>query len=365
MRGGSLEVGRHARRRTGAEKPPAGCGCLDANVRNRALSFPRVEAASPRNRLRWGSTMDSLAGFNVFVQVAETGSFAAAARLLGISAAAVGKRIARLEERLGVRLFHRSTRSLALTGEGRLLLERCRQILDQVSAVEAELCRSSDTPRGTLRVSLPLISALVLPILGEFMRAYPEVQLELDFSDRLVDVIEEGFDAVVRLGPPRDSRLVARHLGDFRQVLVAAPDYLQRHGVPERPAQLAAHRCLHYRFPSSGRLEAWPLRWPDGEAASLPVTAVSNNIESRLCFAERGQGITCVPDFMAAAALQAGRLQTVLDAYMDSCNSYHLLWPSARHMTPKQRVFVDFMQQGMRRAGLRSCDEAGRPRGAG
>lgn len=299
--------------------------------------------------------MDSLAGFNVFVQVAETGSFAAVGRLLGISASAVGKRVARLEDGLGVRLFHRSTRSLALTAEGRLLLARSRGILDQVEQVQAELRSSANIPRGTLRVSLPLISSLALPVLAEFMRAYPEVQLELDFSDRLVDVIEEGFDAVIRLGPPRDSRLVARHLGDFRLLLVASPDYLRRHGEPRSPTELAGHHCLHYRFPSSGQLEPWPLRWPDGVSCALPVTAVCNNIESRLCFAERGLGITCVPDFSAAAALAAGRLRRLLDPYLDFCNSYHLLWPSGRHMAPKQRVFVDFMQREMRRAGLTAC----------
>lgn len=305
--------------------------------------------------------MDGLAGFNVFVQVAETGSFAAAGRLLGISASAVGKRIARLEDRLWVRLFHRSTRSLALTAEGRLLLERSRGILDQLEQVQAELCSSAGTPRGTLRVSLPLISSLALPVLAEFMRTYPEVQLELDFSDRLVDVIEEGFDAVIRLGPPRDSRLVARHLGDFHLVLVASPEYLRRHGEPRTPADLAGHQCLHYRFPSSGRLEPWPLRWPDGEACALPVTAVCNNIESRLCFAERGLGITCVPDFSAAAALAEGRLRRVLDGCLDACNSYHLLWPSGRHMAPKQRVFVDFMQREMRRVGLKARALPGTP----
>ncbi|WP_066092265.1 LysR family transcriptional regulator [Xanthomonas massiliensis] len=304
--------------------------------------------------------MDSLAGFNVFVQVAETGSFAAAGRLLGTSASAVGKRVSRLEERLGVRLFHRSTRSLALTAEGQLLLERSRRILGQIEEVEAELCSSAGAPRGRLRVGLPLISSLVLPVLSDFAAAYPQIQLDLDFSDRMVDVVEEGFDAVVRLGPPRDSRLVARHLGDFRLLLVASPDYLAQAGVPRQPADLAGHRCLHYRFPTSGRLEPWPLRWPEDQACALPVSMVCNNIESRLCFAERGQGITCVPDFSAAAALAAGRLRSVLEDCMDFCNSYHLLWPSGRHMAPKLRVFVDFMQQRMLRAGLRDCGGGGR-----
>ncbi len=136
--------------------------------------------------------MDSLNGFMVFVQVAETRSFVAAGRLLGVSASAVGKSVARLEEKLGVRLFHRSTRSVTLTAEGTLFLERSRRILAEIEAAEQELSQASSAPRGRLRVSLPLVSSLVLPVLGEFMATYPDIELDLDFSDRLVDVIEEG-----------------------------------------------------------------------------------------------------------------------------------------------------------------------------
>lgn len=156
--------------------------------------------------------MDSLSGFTVFVQVAETRSFVAAGRLMGVSASAVGKSVARLEEKLGARLFHRSTRSITLTAEGALFLERSRRILAEIEAAEQELSRAAEAPRGRLRVSLPLVSSLVLPVLGDFMRRYPEIELDLDFTDRMVDVIEEGFDAVVRTGEPADSRLSARRL---------------------------------------------------------------------------------------------------------------------------------------------------------
>ena len=157
--------------------------------------------------------MESLSGFVVFVQVAETRSFVAAGRLLGVSASAVGKRVVRLEEKLGVRLFHRSTRSVTLTAEGALFLERSRRILAEIEAAELELSQATATPRGRLRVSLPMGSSLVLPVLGEFMRHYPDIELDLDFSDRMVDVIEEGFDAVVRTGEPSDSRLSSKRLG--------------------------------------------------------------------------------------------------------------------------------------------------------
>jgi DNA-binding transcriptional LysR family regulator len=215
--------------------------------------------------------VDNLNGFVVFVRVAETRSFVAASRLLGVSASAIGKSVARLEEKLGVRLFHRSTRSVTLTAEGTLFLERSRRILAEIEAAEMELSQATATPRGRLRISLPLVSSLVLPVLGEFMREYPAIELDLDFTDRLVEVIEEGFDVVVRTGDPTDSRLSARKLGTFRSMLVASPDYLARRGIPEVPADLLDHTCLHYRFPNSGKLEPWALRQaPEKPICSSP-----------------------------------------------------------------------------------------------
>ena len=166
--------------------------------------------------------MDNLAGFTAFVQAAEMRSFVAAGRVLGVSASAVGKSIARLEERLGVRLFHRSTRSIALTSEGTVFLERCRRILGEIEAAELELSNSKSAPQGRLRVSLPLVGCLLNPVLAAFARAYPLVELDLDFSDRRVDVIEEGYDAVVRAGESADSRLMSRQLGQFQLQLVAS-----------------------------------------------------------------------------------------------------------------------------------------------
>jgi DNA-binding transcriptional LysR family regulator len=294
--------------------------------------------------------MDSLNGFTLFVQVAETRSFAGVGRALGVSASAVGKGIARLEERLGVRLFHRSTRSVTLTAEGLLFLERSRRILAEIEAAQLELSQATAAPRGRLRVSLPLVSSLVLPVLGEFMRAYPDIELDLDFSDRMVDVIEEGFDAVVRSGEPADSRLTARRLGRFQMLLVASPDYLARRGTPRVPADLLAHSCLHYRFPHNGRLEQWVLAGPqgpdgtdDGRGLALPVSMVCNNIETRLCFALQGLGIAYLPDFSVRQALAEGQLQTVLSGQAGHANTFHVLWPAGRHLAPKVRALVDFL----------------------
>ncbi|HEL5339986.1 TPA: LysR family transcriptional regulator [Stenotrophomonas maltophilia] len=288
--------------------------------------------------------MDSLSGFTVFVQVAETRSFVAAGRLLGVSASAVGKRVARLEEKLGVRLFHRSTRSVTLTAEGTLFLERSRRILTEIEAAEQELSQASATPRGRLRVSLPLVSSLVLSVLGDFMAAYPEIELDLDFTDRMVDVIEEGFDAVVRTGSPADSRLTARRLGAFRSLLVASPDYLAQRGVPRTPSDLLGHACLHYRYPNSGKLETWPLRRAPGEPdLPLPTTMICNNIETRVCFALQGRGIACLPDFAIREPLADGKLLPVLPDHVERTGEFHVLWPASRHPSPKVRVLVDFL----------------------
>ncbi|WP_211463512.1 LysR family transcriptional regulator [Collimonas silvisoli] len=288
--------------------------------------------------------MESLSGFAVFVQVAETRSFVAAGRLLGVSASAIGKRVARLEERLGVRLFHRSTRNITLTSEGTLFLERSRRVLAEIEAAENELSLSTGTPRGRLRVSLPLVSSLVLPVLADFMQQYPEVELDLDFTDRSVDVIEEGFDAVVRTGELADSRLSSRLLGSFRVLLAGSPAYFAQRGVPQKPSDLAGHSCLHYRYPNSGKLEVWPLRHtPDEAEIVLPTSMICNNIETRVCFALRGLGIACLPGFAVRDAIADGRLRTVLDDYVERTTAFRVLWPTSRHPTPKLRVFIDFL----------------------
>lgn len=288
--------------------------------------------------------MGSLNGLVVFVQVAEARSFVAAGRLLGVSASAVGKSVARLEEKLGVRLFHRSTRSVTLTAEGTLFLERSRRILAESEAAELELSQASTAPRGRLRVSLPLVSSLVLPVLGEFMHEYPEIELDLDFTDRMVDVIKEGFDAVVRTGEPADSRLTARRLGTFRSVLVASPGYLELRGTPQVPADLLLHTCLHYRFPNSGKLETWALRQePGAPELQLPTSMICNNIETRVCFALQGLGIAYLPDFAIRAPLADGRLQPILAGHVERAGVFHVLWPASRHPSPKVRALVDFL----------------------
>ncbi|WP_242167294.1 MULTISPECIES: LysR family transcriptional regulator [unclassified Pseudomonas] len=296
--------------------------------------------------------MDSLGSLSVFVQVAETRSFTAAGRVLGVSSSAVGKSIARTEARLGVRLFHRSTRSITLTSEGALFLERSRRILAEVEAAEQELTEASATPRGKLRVSLPQVRGLLMPVLSDFMRAYPDIELDLDFSDRMVDVIEEGFDAVIRTGKPEDSRLMARHLGHYRLVLVGTPTYFAQFGTPQQPQDLSSHACLRHKFCATGKLEPWPLRHVAGSVEpTLRTPLVSTTIESLNHVVHEGLGIACLPDFMVNQAVREGRLQRVLDDHLDHRGSFWMLWPSSRHASAKLRVFIDHMGAGLFPAG--------------
>jgi DNA-binding transcriptional LysR family regulator len=292
--------------------------------------------------------VESIGSLRVFVHAAQARSFRAAGSQLGISSSAIGKAIARLEQQLGVRLFHRSTRSITLTPEGSSFLERCRRILGEIEAAELELAQLHEAPRGTLRVSLPIAGMLMMPAIGAFMRAYPEVRLDLEFTDRLVDVIDEGFDAVIRAGGVTDSRLVGRKLGKFRLRVVAAPDYLARRGIPSTPEALMAHACLHHRFANSGKFERWPLRRRGRDIdVTPPSAAIVNTIEPLIGMAEQGLGIACLPDFAIRGQLESGTLRTVLDEYIEHSGLFHMLWPSGGYTPPKLRAFVDFMAENL------------------
>jgi len=299
--------------------------------------------------------MDKLGTLGIFIQVAEVGSFVAAGHRLGISASAVGKAIARLEDELGVRLFNRSTRSMALTEDGSFFLETCRRIQSEYEAAQSKLSRSQATPRGQLRVSLPLAGMLLMPVISAFMQAYPEINLDLDFTDRLVDVIEEGFDAVIRTGEVRDTRLMSRRLGTFRYVIVAAPAYLEAHGRPMVPEDLLEHRCLHHRYANSGKLEPWPLVREGREIKlDLPTTTVASTLEPLIYLAERAFGITCLPPFAVTREVAEGKLVSLMDDCLADTGTFRVLWPTNRYLSPKVRVFVDYMAANLFAAGDRA-----------
>lgn len=287
--------------------------------------------------------MDNLNGIVAFVRTAETLSFVEAGRKLGISASAVGKAIAKLEASLGVRLFHRTTRRVSLTHEGQHFHERCHRILEELRDAEAMLSKAAQTPSGRLRVSLPVIGyRFLLPVLPAFSTRYPDVELDLDFNDRIVDVVEGGFDAVIRSGLLTDSSLMSRRLGPFRFVLCASPEYVARMGQPRTVAELVEHDCVRYRFPTTGRLQPWTFG-DDDEPPRLRTSMTCNNMEALRGAVIAGFGIGFVPDFLVRDALACGSLVTVLDDLAIPPGQFSVLWPSSRQLSPKLRVFVDFM----------------------
>lgn len=291
--------------------------------------------------------MDRFTGLSAFVRTADLGSFVAAGRTLGLSPSAVGKAVTKLENELGVRLVQRSTRSLRLTEEGRAFHERCRRILDDLDDAHASLMLTREAPRGRIRVSCPVIAYhFLLPVIPAFMDLYPEICLDLDFSDRIVDLIEEGVDIAIRSGELPDSRLMVRTLRPFRLLLCAAPAYLERHGTPRCPRDLAAHRGVAFRYPNSGKLQDWPLRRSKEEPEQrIHHVMTCNNMEALCGAAIRGIGIGCMPDFLVAAPLRSGALVPVLLDHLEMPGQFNLIWPSSRHLSPKIRVFVDFLSQ--------------------
>jgi len=288
--------------------------------------------------------MENLNGLLAFVRAAQSQSFAAAAERMGISASAVGKSVARLEEKLSVRLFNRSTRRISLTDEGQLFFERCQNIVSQLEEAEQELVRISAVPRGKLRITAPAIGyRMLLPHLPEFRQRYPDVELDLDFSDRMADVIDEGFDIAIRSGELNSSQMMSRRLGPFRFAIVGSPAYFASHPAPLRPDDLYQHACLRYRFPGSGHWQEWEMTGVT--PPELPLALSSNNLESILQATLQGLGLAYVPEFIVRPYLESGELVAVLQDYLKEGGKFSVVWPSSRHMLPKVRVFIDFLTE--------------------
>ena len=288
--------------------------------------------------------MDHLAGIAVFARVADRGSFTAAARDLGLSKSAVSKQVARLEERLGARLLHRTTRRLHLTEVGQAYFDRARQIVADAEEAELAVTRLHAEPRGRLRVNAPMSFGIrhLSPALPGYMTRYPDVSVDLELNDRQVNLIEEGFDLAVRISRLADSTLIARKLSPCGRAITATPDYWNRHGRPSHPDDLANHACMLYDYlPAPGE---WRFQGPDG-AFSIRVTGSlkSNNGEALLEAALSGLGVAMLPTFIAGEALCDGRLECVLrDFETDDVHAY-AVWPQSRHLSAKVRTFVDFL----------------------
>lgn len=266
--------------------------------------------------------MDRLGALRIFVRAAEVQSFVAAGRELGLTASAVGKAIARLEERLGARLLARSTHRVALTAEGTLFLARSRRILAEYEAAEAELGEIASGLRGALRIGAPAWATMLGTLFARFAEKHPGVRLEVEYDDRLADVIGERYDVVFRTGTLEDSALVSRLVGRFEHAIVAAPAYLRRHGTPVTPGELGAHRCLQRRRATDGKVEPWPVDVELPEAGMIVST-----VEGRVGLALAGGGIACVPAPAVREHVRAGRLVRLLEGSVRPVGKLHAVWP--------------------------------------
>jgi DNA-binding transcriptional LysR family regulator len=288
--------------------------------------------------------MDRLDAMHLFVRVAELGSFAAVAQQLGVARSVVTRQIAALEAHLGVKLMARSTRRLALTSAGTAYLEKCRVILNLVESAETDVAEERLTPRGNIRISVPLSFGLkrLAPLLLEFSQRYPEVALDMDFSDRRVKLIEEGIDLSVRITRRLEGGDVARRVGSGRMQVAASPEYLARHGRPQHPSELVHHECLGYT--AGGAMPQW-LFMVDGQLASFPVRSRihANNGDVLTEAAAQGLGITVQPDFIIEDFLAAGRIEAILKDFPIPELGIYAMLPSNRHVPHRVRVLMDFL----------------------
>lgn len=288
--------------------------------------------------------MENIPDLLTFARVADTLSFAEAARRGRLSPSAVGKAVARLEAEFGTRLFQRSTRRVSLTAEGGLLLDRVRRIIAELEDIDATMTQTAALPRGRLRLSLPTIGYRFLgPLLPDFLARFPAITLDIDYDDRLIDVIASGVDAAIRSGEQPDSQLMTRKLGDFVLGLYAAPAYLERSGTPAEPADLLHHRRLCFRFAITGAIQEWRIPPPMLAQNLPPPTLVCNNIEALRDAAIAGLGLAWMPHFLVADAIDEKRLMPVLADQVCERGSFWLVWPSSRHLSPKLRAFADHL----------------------
>lgn len=290
--------------------------------------------------------MERLSAERMFVRVVETGSFAAAARRLGTSSGQASKLVARLEADLGVKLLNRTTRALSLTEAGQAYAERMRALLEGFDDLVTEVQNASAAPRGRIRLTAPLSFGTVrlAPVLARFARAYPEIALEVQFTDRIVNLVEEGFDAAVRVGRAMDGALVGRRLAGARMITVAAPAYLAARGRPETPQDLVGHDCILDMNNRDGA--QWSYR--DGLRVTVSGRLTFSNASACLSAVEEGLGIAVMPDFVATEALAAGRVREILADWSDMKLGIHVLWPGRRNLPRKLRVLVDFLAADLR-----------------
>lgn len=288
--------------------------------------------------------MDTLDAMRVFVAVVERNGFSAAAQALALSTAGVTRQVAALEKRLNTRLLHRTTRRVSTTSAGAAYYAQCVRLLAEFDALEASVGAQALAPSGTLRINAPVSWGIARlgPLLAGFRARFPQVELDLALSDRLVDMVEEGYDVVIRITREPGPTLIARKLGQARITLCASPGYLQAHGTPQTPQALAGHACLTYSYWSSG--DHWPLHGPGGEVKVVVNSQLrANNGDVLREAAIAGMGIMLQPDFLIDPPLADGRLVRVLPEWEAAPVGIYAVYNSRNHLAPKVRSFIDYL----------------------
>lgn len=290
--------------------------------------------------------MDKLNAMTAFARVVETDGFSAAARRMGLSRAMVSRLVRQLEDALGTRLLNRTTRRLSLTEAGRAYYERCVSLLAELDALESSVSELTTDARGVLRVNAPVTFGYlhVAPLLPQFLQRHPQASIELTLNDRVVNLVEEGYDLAIRIGRLSDSSLVARRLAPVRLVACASPDYLARHGVPETPSDLAQHNCLGYTY--AAQLREWVLeRGDERQTVHVRGNLDANSGDAIRVAGLAGLGIMLQPTFIVGDDLRRGALVRVLDDWVAADIAVHAVYPHRRHLSTKVRLFIDLLAE--------------------
>jgi len=293
--------------------------------------------------------VDRFQEMRAFVTVVDTGSFVRAADALDLSKTAVSRLVGGLESRLGTRLLHRTTRKLSMTPEGEVFCGRCRQLLDGVAEAEAELTTHSGEAIGQLRVNVPVTFGLLhlAPLWPAFMELHPKVGLDITLSDRLVDLVDEGYDLAVRIARLQASSLVSRQLTSTRMILCASPEYLRRHGAPEHPSEIARHAVISYTLLAMG--ETWQFEGPGGPVSVEVLPRMRTNSGDTCCAAAlQHQGIVLQPSFLVGTHLASGALVELLPEYRSIELGVYAVYPTRKYLTPKVRALIEFLVAAFR-----------------
>jgi DNA-binding transcriptional LysR family regulator len=296
--------------------------------------------------------MDKFQEIRAFATVVDQGSFVNGADALGMSKAAVSRHVGELESRLGIRLLHRTTRRLSLTEEGQIFYSRCKQLLAGLEEAEGEISSRHVSASGLIRVNAPVTFGIshLAPLWGEFMALHPAVRFEITLLDRIVDIVEEGYDLAIRIATLSSSTLVSRQLSSARLVLCASPQYLLQKGTPHHPDELAAHTTIAYSYLSTK--DEWQFEGPQGKISIQTSPCMhTNSGETCRAAALAHQGVILQPNFLVGEDLRAGRLVELMPAYRGREFGIHAIYPSRKHVPAKVRVLIDFLAQRLAEPG--------------